>query len=101
MPSARGSRGSNILNYYDWNNGGPLRVRAISKEGTEWSAMIEREFFVDVSTDIADVAAPSSLHNEGIFDLQGRRISVSSEYTGLPKGVYIVNGKKVIINYNK
>ena len=46
----------------------------------------------------------SGMKNAGIYDLQGRRISVSSPLpkagsasSVLPKGVYIKNGKKVVI----
>ena len=43
------------------------------------------------------------MHNEAgaVYDLSGRRVSVSSVSSVpsvLPKGVYIVNGKKVYIN---
>ena len=33
----------------------------------------------------------------GIYDLQGRKITGNSQWQGqLPKGVYIINGKKVV-----
>ena len=32
-----------------------------------------------------------------IYDISGRRLSTpSSQYSTLPKGVYIINGKKVL-----
>ena len=35
----------------------------------------------------------------GLFNLQGQRISGSSDSSVLPKGVYIVNGKKVMVKW--
>ena len=37
------------------------------------------------------------VENDGIYDLSGRRISSSSVPAVLPKGIYIVNGKKVVV----
>ena len=37
------------------------------------------------------------VENDGIYDLSGRRISTSSVPAVLPKGIYIVNGKKVVV----
>lgn len=34
---------------------------------------------------------------EGIFNLNGQRVSHGSDTTGLPAGVYIVNGKKCVV----
>ena len=37
------------------------------------------------------------VENDGIYDLSGRRVSTSSVPAVLPKGIYIVNGKKVVV----
>ena len=37
------------------------------------------------------------MENDGIYDLSGRRVSSSSVPAVLPKGIYIVNGKRVVI----
>ena len=37
------------------------------------------------------------MENDGIYDLSGRRVSSSSVPTVLRKGIYIVNGKKVVV----
>ena len=37
------------------------------------------------------------VENDGIYDLSGRRVSTSSVPAVLPKGIYIVNGKRVVI----
>jgi len=34
---------------------------------------------------------------EGVYDIQGRRVAETLESVSLPKGLYIVNGKKVFI----
>lgn len=47
------------------------------------------------ATDISPVLTPESRnHNDGIYDLSGRRIKSGD---GIPAGLYISNGKKVII----
>ena len=34
---------------------------------------------------------------QGIYDLSGRKVRIgTTSFDGLPKGVYIVNGKKVV-----
>ena len=42
---------------------------------------------------------PQISENAAIYDLSGRRISTSKLLNGsaLPKGIYIMNGKKVVI----
>ena len=37
------------------------------------------------------------MENDGIYDLSGRRVFTSSVPAVLPKGIYIVNGKKVVV----
>ncbi|MBQ9363076.1 MAG: leucine-rich repeat protein [Bacteroidaceae bacterium] len=50
---------------------------------------------VDVSTGIA---ALQGTHPDAsaVYDLQGRKVSDSSAWAALPKGIYIVGGKKVV-----
>ena len=52
---------------------------------------------VDGIEDIAN--ADSQIKSDDIFDLAGRRIAKSSNHSSIkaPKGVYIKNGKKIII----
>ena len=52
---------------------------------------------VDRIEDIAN--ADSQIKSDDIFDLSGRRITKSSNHSSIkaPKGVYIKNGKKIII----
>ena len=34
---------------------------------------------------------------DGIYDLSGRRVADGNEFSGLAKGIYILNGKKVVV----
>ncbi len=49
-------------------------------------------------TGIESIAPNSSAKGDGnIYDLNGRKVSVSSDSSVLPKGVYIMNGRKVVV----
>ncbi len=86
--------GTNLLSGYDWNNGNTITIRAISKGSPEWSVSISRTFYVkDIPTDVFAIHQPSVLR-EGIYDLSGRQLPNDAD---LPNGVYIINGKKVMI----
>lgn len=52
-----------------------------------------------VVTGISDVSGKKSEVRDGVYDLQGRKVVHDSGFMvhGLPKGLYIVNGKKVVI----
>ena len=41
--------------------------------------------------------ATSKENGRNIYDLSGRKVTVSSATSVLPKGVYIVNGKKLVV----
>ena len=43
-----------------------------------------------VKSEQEDVNAP-------VFDLQGRRVATLQQMNRLPKGLYIVNGKKIVV----
>ncbi len=62
--------------------------------------MMERNAY-DTLTAIHDLAAPEMVNGQssnGIwYDLYGRRVSVSSAGSVLPKGVYIKDGRKVLV----
>lgn len=38
-----------------------------------------------------------TLTNAAVFDLQGRRVGVEQQLSSLPKGIYIVRGKKIVV----
>ncbi|MBR0201718.1 MAG: T9SS type A sorting domain-containing protein [Bacteroidaceae bacterium] len=44
-----------------------------------------------------DLAGTESVENDAIYDLNGRLIRQGTDLKGLPKGLYIVRGKKVLI----
>lgn len=50
----------------------------------------------DGSTSVSPVSVNMESHSSGIYDLQGRRIN---DTPGIPlkKGIYIVNGKKIVV----
>ena len=51
-----------------------------------------------VTTDIQEVRWQMSDGRSEMYDLQGRRISHQSSSVKPQKGLYIINGKKVVIN---
>ena len=44
----------------------------------------------------AEIASEADA-NAPVFDLQGRRVAVATQLNRLPKGIYIVNGRKVVV----
>ena len=65
-------------------------------------AQMQRMFFSDTATAVKSIDNEEAIDNErkGIYDLTGRRVSTSSPHhstaSSLQKGIYIVNGKKVV-----
>ena len=62
----------------------------------------EAKYFADVTynstTGIEPTPYPSLMGNESIYDLSGRKLETRNMELGTsPKGVYIVNGKKVVV----
>lgn len=53
--------------------------------------------FDDETTGITTVKANSTNNNNAIYNIAGQLVREASSTEGLQKGVYIVNGKKVII----
>ena len=47
--------------------------------------------------EIEDLTNSEVYYSKGVYDLKGRKVSEGS-LSGLPKGVYIVNGKKVVVD---
>jgi hypothetical protein len=53
-----------------------------------------------IGTRIEETLSDSPSMGRGLFNLQGQRISISSDPSApsaLPKGVYIINGEKVFV----
>ena len=94
-PSARRyTVSTNILSDISWENTDTLTVKAACKNGRDWSPIIERQFAVEKTTDISTPTIAGQATREGIYDLGGRKISNETE---LQPGVYIINGKKVLL----
>jgi len=55
-------------------------------------------YFSQKSVGIESLLLPAR-HTQGIYTLQGKRINGSLQH--LPAGVYIVNGKKVVVDVRK
>ena len=50
----------------------------------------------DMATEIIEAIADTPIAVDGIYDLMGRRVQ-SNDLNALPKGLYIVNGKKMLV----
>lgn len=53
--------------------------------------------FVKVVTGITNVENNTHKNKSGVYTLYGQKISNKAETSHLPKGVYVVNGKKVLV----
>ena len=80
-------------------NGNVVVTTSNGNETFQLSEM-EKMYFSSEATAIKGVQAEASQAEKTVYDLAGRRISASSVYSAspvLPKGVYIINGKKVVV----
>lgn len=85
--------GSNLLKDYDWTNGNKITIRALGKSPNGWTPTLERTLIIrDLPDGMDEIIAQRPTHQEGIYDLSGRRMADDSNLT---KGIYIINGKKV------
>ena len=78
-----------------WRANTPVGIWDINYYRKHAYAGFVRGFGGKVSA-IEDVKADSPLVKKGIFDLSGRRIADGTDFSTLPAGFYIVNGKKVV-----
>ncbi len=107
--TSMGKPGSTATEYHKGNNlladidkEGWVTFRTICQSFQGWSPTIERSFYITKTTDI-NIAHSEEFFDErsgkaeriihrGVFDMSGRKVSFSP---ALPKGIYIINGKKV------
>ena len=88
---------NNTVGFYRWN-GGKLRAGKIYMEPAS-----ESRAFIGLpsmeTTGVSDKLVNKEEMNREVYDLQGRRVNSSlfTLHSSLKKGLYIVNGKKVII----
>ena len=70
---------------------GPVTLRAISKNGSEWSATVTRHIYVFEEEDPTFAVAPSAVSSpkNGLYNMSGQQLSKTQG-----RGVYILNGKK-------
>lgn len=82
---------TNIKAFRGW-----FELGAVLNKETEFGAKV----FLDIDdepTDIEGIETAERALKGDIFDLQGRKVANSgSKMSNLPKGIYVVNGKKVV-----
>ena len=70
-------------------------------KGCDYSAWLpyfsRSETFTSTGIDNIVIEEGNTTHHSPIYDLQGRMVCPNSDTTGLPKGVYIVGGKKIVV----
>ena len=94
--------GNNLMSHLSANAEGTwVSFSAIGRSSDEWSPAVSRAFYIRrASTGIHSVDNGHLTMDNSVYDLQGRRVANSQLSTVncqlLKKGVYIVNGKKVI-----
>ena len=76
-----------------WMGSDDYRVTAVYEQG---ESALSMPFHI-VSTGIEELTPNSSKGEGSVYDLSGRRYSVPSVTSALPKGVYIQQGRKVVI----
>lgn len=80
------------------NNMGPqtmLGFRFYAENKTPYEVTHEEDW--DTPTGILKVIYDTIMRYSGIYTIDGRKLSNGSDTTGLPAGLYIVNGKKIIV----
>lgn len=67
--------------------------------GSTLSLMIDgvEDSATSIATSTAAAIAPPTSGIEGVFNMHGQMVRRDNSLEGLPKGMYVVNGKKVII----
>ena len=70
---------------------GPATLRAISKNGADWSATVTRNVYVLDEDDPTFVIAPNAVSpsRNGLYNMSGQQLSKTQG-----RGLYILNGKK-------
>lgn len=74
------------------------KINVTKKDGSVAQTLpltdISKMYFSTTPVAIKDVEDEQVIAEQGVYDLTGRKIS-SADMKQLPKGIYIVNGKKV------
>ncbi len=83
---------ANLLDKFEGYSGW-VTIQTIGQSFSGWSPTVERSFYINNSTNIAETKDGNDNSQNWIFDLQGRKRQISN---GRGKGIFIVNGKKVL-----
>ena len=54
-------------------------------------------FFVDETTGISDINTKTKVDSDAVYNINGQYVGKNVDMNTLPKGVYIINGKKKIV----
>jgi hypothetical protein len=54
-------------------------------------------FFVDETTGISDIKSKTKVDSDAVYNINGQYVGKNIDLNKLPKGVYIINGKKKIV----
>ena len=87
----------------DWTNGlvGTMwTLQEVDKFGTPVTGnKLSIDFGDDHLTGIKEISADGAADAavEGIYNLNGQKVSDNSSIDNLPKGIYIVNGRKMVV----
>ena len=54
-------------------------------------------FFVDETTGISDINTKTKVDSDAVYNINGQYVGKNIDMNTLPKGVYIINGKKKIV----
>lgn len=54
-------------------------------------------FFVDETTGISDIKSKTKVDSDAVYNINGQYVGKNVDMNTLPKGVYIINGKKKIV----
>ena len=73
-----------------------LGIRKQSTESADWVAYDNFQlFYVENLTDVKNISVEHT--SDDVYDIQGRLVRKNSNLTGIPKGVYIINGNKIMV----
>lgn len=73
-----------------------LGIRKQSTISADWVAYDNFQlFYVENLTDVKNISVEHT--SDDVYDIQGRLVRKNSNLTGIPKGVYIINGNKIMV----
>jgi hypothetical protein len=73
-----------------------LGIRKQSTISADWVAYDNFQlFYVENLTDVKNISVEHT--SDDVYDIQGRHVRKNSNLTGIPKGVYIINGNKIMV----